>query len=225
MAGTEAAQVDERTSLLLVSTLTHVWSAIRQRHPEVPGVILLAAPASRGNVLGHFAALRWSGKKAKEKLVHEVVVVAEYLDRPAAEILGTLLHEAAHAANFEAGIKDCSKSQYHNKRFKEAAEKLGLEVEQMPNYGWAHTRLTTATTVLYREELALLEPVLVHRQRLVSSAGTKTKTPSDEEGEDKPCSRSRKAVCACPFIIRVSKKTIEETVIVCRSCDEPFRLA
>ena len=39
-----------------------------------------------------------------------------------------------------------------------------------------------------------------------------------------PQGRSRKATCACPFIIRVSRKTIESTVIRCESCGEPFRL-
>lgn len=163
--------MDERTSLLLVSTLTHVWSAIRARHPEVPGVILLAAPATRGNVLGHFAALRWRGRRQVDKQVHEVVVVAEHLDRPPEEVLGTLLHEAAHAVNFERGIKDCSKNQYHNARFQEAAESLGLVVEKMPHYGWASTRLREETIALYREELALLAQVLVHRMRPTSPRG------------------------------------------------------
>lgn len=217
--------MDERTSLLLVSTLTHVWSAIRGRHPEVPGVMLLAAPASRGNVLGHFAALRWRGRKEDARPVHEVVVVAEHLDRPVEEVLGTLLHEAAHALSFERGVKDCSRNQYHNQNFKKAAESLGLHVEQMPHYGWARTRLTDETKTRYAQELALLAQVLVHRAPEAAPGRTGTKTPSDdaEEGDDKPRSRNRKATCACPYIIRVSKKTLDETAIRCETCGERFR--
>ena len=56
---------DEQASVLLIQALADVWKSIRDRHPAVPGVVLLAAPAQRGglNVLGHFAALRWSARK------------------------------------------------------------------------------------------------------------------------------------------------------------------
>lgn len=51
----------ERTSVVLIEALTRVWSRIRVHHPEVPGVMLLAAPSLRSDlsVLGHFAPLRW----------------------------------------------------------------------------------------------------------------------------------------------------------------------
>lgn len=38
-------------------------------------------------------------------------------------------------------------------------------------------------------------------------------------------SRSRTAVCACPFIIRVARKTLDDTTIRGESCGVPFRLA
>lgn len=218
---------DEQTSVQLIQALADVWKSIRDRHPVVPGVVLLAAPAQRGglNVLGHFAALRWSARKKEGSHFHEVVVVAEHLDRPAEEIVATLIHEAAHAMNFHAGIFDCSASQYHNKRFKEAAQELGLIVEKTFHYGFAYTTLSASSAVLYRPEIQDLEKALVHRRRPMSSRPD----PSDdgEDGDAKPGSRSRKAVCACrphPFIIRVSMKTLRDTRIRCESCGEPFRV-
>ncbi len=223
--------MDEQPSLGLLQALSFIWTKIRERHPDVPEVVLLPAPAPRRqlNVLGHFAALRWSGRQEKGQHLHEVVVVAEHLDRPAEDTLETLLHEAAHALNFERGIKDCSASQYHNKKFRDAALELGLEVKQVKHYGFALTSLPKSTAELYQEEVVKLKEVLIHRRRptLMTTGGTGStppKTPGPSVGGPGPRSRSRKATCACPFIIRVSMKTMLNTVIRCECCGEPFRL-
>lgn len=224
--------MDERLSVDLIQALSQVWSAIRARHPDVPGVVILAAPAPRDQprVMGHFAALRWSVTRQSEHLVHEVVVVAEYLNRPAEETLDTLLHEAAHALNFARGKKDCTRSQYHNLTFKKAAEELGLSVTQVPNYGFADTKLPLETAERYRAELDALGAVLIHRRRLVMMAAGPVPggSPTTNEGEGSTSkgssSRARKATCQCPFIIRVSKKVLESTTIRCESCGQPFSL-
>lgn len=218
----------ERTSVVLIEALTRIWSRIRVYHPEVPGVMLLAAPSPRGNlaVLGHFAPLRWRGKKQGGTHHHEVVVVAEHLDRNPAEIVGTLLHEAAHALNFEKGVKDCSRSQYHNAQFKAAAGALGLSVKQVQHYGYAITRLKPDTEARYAEDIKHLAEVLIHRAKPITPIGVSPPRGGDEEPpEDKPLARNRKAVCKCSFIIRVAKATLEKTVIRCDSCGKPFMLA
>ena len=222
---------DERASVRLIEALTLTWSRIRFYHPEVPAVMLLAAPASREqkNTLGHFAALRWRRRKAESEHLHEVVVIAEYLDRPPEEIVETLLHEAAHALNFARGIKDCTASQYHNRAFERAAQELGLTVKQVKHYGYAFTNLAEGTAARYEPEIRNLAWVLVHRARPFvlpggiggSAGGAKD---NDEEDDTKARSRSRKATCACPYIIRVAKKTIDETTIRCEKCGEAFRL-
>jgi len=223
---------DERTSVRLIEALAQVWSKIRERHPEVPGVVLLAAPAHRDqlHVLGHFAALRWRRRQEQGHHLHEVVVIAEHLNRPVEEIVETLIHEAAHALNFERGIKDCTQSQYHNRRFRDAALELGLLVEQVRHYGYALTSLPAATALIYQEEMSQLREVLVHRYRPEFVLGGAK--PAEDDGDDgqeddnqKTRTRSRKATCACPFIIRVSKTTIEATTIRCEKCGEAFRLS
>lgn len=219
----------EKTSVVLIEALTRLWSRIRAYHPEVPGVILLPAPAGRGelSVLGHFAPLRWRGKKTGDEHHHEVVVIAEHLDREPSEVLGTLLHEAAHALNFERGKKDCTKSQYHNQLFKAAAHEVGLTVEQVPHYGYAFTRVLPETLQRYEEDLKYLIDISIHRRKpAMSTSGPGTAGGDTSQGdEDKPPSRLRKAVCQCPFIIRVAKATMDQTVIRCDSCGEPFTLA
>ena len=219
----------ERTSVVLIEALTRIWSRIRVYHPEVPGVMLLAAPSPRGDlsVLGHFAPLRWRGKKQEGSHHHEVVVVAEHLDRNPADIVGTLIHEAAHALNFEKGISDCTRSQYHNQHFKTAATVLGLTVEQVRHYGYAITRLTPETEARYHEDIQHLSDILIHRAKPVTTLGPAPSggnTPEKGQ-EDKPTSRLRKATCPCSFIIRVAKSTMDQTVIRCDTCGDPFQLA
>ena len=209
----------------LILALSRVWKAIQERHPEVPSVVLLPAPALRRGVLGHFAPLRWTARREDGRLLHEVVVVAEHLDREPADVVETLLHEAAHALNFERGIRDCSRSQYHNKRFKAAAEELGLAVTQVRHYGFALTVLTSETAGRYRQVIDDLERVMLHRRRArpsTTTPGTGTNGTKTTTRDDKPVNRNRKAVCACGFIIRASRKTLTETTVRCDQCGEPF---
>src|SRR5205807_3351023 len=97
---------DQRTSQFL-AVLESCWSAIRRQYVEVPAaVVVVAAGSDRRQGLfkwGHFAALRWrprpvegeEGGAAAPAALPEVLVAGEGLERPALEVLGTLLHEAA----------------------------------------------------------------------------------------------------------------------------------
>jgi hypothetical protein len=216
--------MDEQVAVKLIEALAKVWKRIRELHPDVPPVVLIPAPALRRGVLGHFAPLRWQARSEGRENYHEVVVVAEHLNRKTEDIVETLIHEAAHAMNFARGIKDCSTtSQYHNEKFKRGAEELGLTVEKVANYGWAFTKMPGRTEVRYVEEISILEAVLLHRQ------GFKPRPSKVEDGEEnsddaaKPKGRNLKATCSCPFIIRVSQRTILSTTIRCANCGEAFR--
>jgi hypothetical protein len=222
--------MDEQLSVRLITALANVWSAIRERHPDVPGVVLLPAPGT-GNrrVLGHFSALRWRAERKSGVSFHEVVVIAEHLHRSAESVVETLIHEAAHAMNFARGIRDCSRSQYHNKRFRDAAIELGLTVEEVKHYGFAITALPIETTKIYEKEIKALDAVLMHRKSSViitPPAGGNDNDDDRAAAQDGTTQegRSRKATCACSHIIRVSRKTIEATVIRCESCGVPFTL-
>lgn len=228
----QESRVDDDASLALIRALSTVWTTIRHRHPDVPGVVLLPAPALRRGVLGHFAPLRWSPRRQDGALLHEVVVVGEHLDRDPSDVVETLLHEAAHAMNFERGIRDCSASQYHNQKFQVAAEELGLLVAKVPHYGFALTAMTPLTTERYEEVTHELTEVLLHRRSFL--VGVKTPTggangtsTTADATDDNTKGRNRKAVCACdpPFIIRASKKTLTDTTVRCDRCSEPFYLA
>lgn len=213
-------------SVALIEALSRIWQRIREQHPAVPTVVLLPAPAQRGkrNVLGHFAPLRWQTRRDDDHHLHEVVVIAEHLNRGAEDILETLIHEAAHAANFEEGIKDCSPtSQYHNALYRDRAEAFGLDVTKVPNYGWAYTRLKSETKIRYGPEVDELARVLVHRRSPILPKTPPTDpTDNDSPDDDAKPSRHLKAVCECGFIIRASKTTLTATTIQCGCCNRPF---
>jgi hypothetical protein len=82
----------------------------------------------------------------------EVLITADGLTLSAADLMGILVHEAAHAIAFHRGIKDTSRQgRYHNQRFKTIAEEIGLDVSRDPVWGWSLTALSDPTAALYRD--------------------------------------------------------------------------
>jgi hypothetical protein len=118
---TAAPPVDRAAASRLVAALEQAWTAIRSLHPEVPQVVIVVAsgsdPRSRRLNLGHFAAGRWQltspdqpGDRA------EVLVSGEGLQRGPVDVLGTLLHEAAHGLAHVRKLSDTSRQgRYHNR--------------------------------------------------------------------------------------------------------------
>jgi len=102
------------------SPLEQAWTAIRSHHPDVPQVVIVVAsgsdPRSRRLNLGHFAAAHWQlTDQATDRA--EVLVSGEGLQRGPTEVLGTLLHEAAHGLAHARKIGDTSRQgRYHNRR-------------------------------------------------------------------------------------------------------------
>src|SRR5690349_13433551 len=96
---------------LTVAALERVWrDELQARHPELPDVAIVVASGVEGlNVKrwGHWAAGRWVVAGGERR--GEVLIAAELLGHGPLEILGTLLHEAAHALAYVRGIKDTSR--------------------------------------------------------------------------------------------------------------------
>jgi hypothetical protein len=118
-----APLVDRAVASRLVAALEHAWTTIRRHHPEVPQVVIVVAsgsdPRSRRLNLGHFAAGRWqltSSDQPSDRA--EVLVSGEGLQRGPVDVLGTLLHEAAHGLSYARKISDTSRQgRYHNRRY------------------------------------------------------------------------------------------------------------
>jgi hypothetical protein len=199
------------TASLLLAALEHVWTTIRTRHPDVPEAVLVVASGSEGKRLnlGHFAAHRWQVNGADR---HEVLVGGEGLQRGPLEVLGTLLHEAAHGLAQTRGVQDTSRGgRYHNRRYATLARELGLEVASVKPIGWSATTVPEATAGAYAGQLAELQAALVLWRREEHRIGTGA--------------RSRNllaATCGCGRRIRAAKATLTEAPILCGLCAQPF---
>jgi hypothetical protein len=156
-------QVRDRKGHLIASTptkaiieaLNNALLAIRARHEEVPNVVLVVGTSSTKKY-GHFQAKAWQGKAP-----HEIMISGESLSRGAVDVLGTLLHECAHALAENTGVKDTSRQgRYHNAEFKRLANLLGIQVEQLPGIGWSDTHVPVETQKVYRRELSELSRAL-----------------------------------------------------------------
>lgn len=207
---------DEFSPAKLLKVLEGCWSAIRNRHSEVPRVILVVASGSPSGPKqslkwGHFASLRW---QHGEQLLPEVLISGEGLARPAELVFATLLHEAAHALADVREIKDTSRQgRWHNEKFAALARELGLDPVKDAKLGWSPCTMTGATLRLYGSQLKALAAVL-HAHRHADPTGQGTQRASSNNGLS--------CTCECGRKIRISKTAFEAGPIDCGVCDMPF---
>lgn len=91
----------------------------------------------------------WEKKNDEKDKRYEITLSGKYLNRTIEEILSTILHEMVHLYCSLNNIKDCSNNAvYHNKKFKEEAEKRGLIITKDKTIGWSLTKLTDDTIKL-----------------------------------------------------------------------------
>lgn len=203
----------------LVDALERAWSAIRAQHPEVPAAVLVLGAGSVGVPagalkLGHFAAGRWS---VDTNELPEVFVGGEGLSRGAVDVLGTLLHEAAHGLAHARGVKDCSRQgRYHNRRYAALAQELGLEVQEAGSIGWSATTGPPALVEAYAGTLAQLGAALTLWRRSEQPAGGAGKDGRRKSNNGSACT------CGCGRRIRVAASVLAAGPITCGVCGEDF---
>lgn len=200
---TTTAPVDEAAPVRATDIAAEVtaalvagWDSIRARHPQVPDAIISMGTGGRDSLRmrAHFAANRWRVRTSGSEL-HEVFITAESLQDGAAEVFASLLHEAAHALCEERGIDDCSASQYHNARFRDAAAEVGLSQDPTVSayfrkkLGFSATVMPAHTEQCYATQIAELDAAIVAtRQRPVprlnvgAGGGGRTRGPGTQRG-------------------------------------------
>jgi hypothetical protein len=197
----------------LVTALDGAWSAIRERHPDVPEAVITLGSGSGGKrgelKLGHFAAERWQRGEGR---LPELFVGGEGLARGGRDVLGTLLHEGAHGVASVREIQDTSRQgRFHNTRFRGLAQELGLMVAQVGSIGWSETTVPDATAALYRAELRRLDAALVAFRHADRPKGGRA---SNNNGVS--------ARCDCDRRIRVSVAVLAAGPITCGVCETDF---
>lgn len=215
----------------LVQAIQNAWQAIQSNHPEVPDVVVTLGTGrvSMGMKLGHFAASSWTHDGTD---VHELFVGAEGLSRGAQALMGTLLHEACHAWAENVGIKDTSRQgRYHNRKFAELAEQVGIEVAHSESLGWSTTTMPDATAERYEEALLDLDAAMVaYRYGLEGftfptgngTTGGTVRVPRISNPGRKSNNNGVSASCGCGRKIRVSRSTLEQGGISCGVCGQDF---
>lgn len=217
------------TASAVVRALEDAWSAIQQRHPEVPSVYVTVGMGSTaaGLKLGHFGSFRWHTDD-DDPGAHELFIGGEGLRRGPSEVLNTLLHEAVHALATARDIKDTSRQgRYHNGEFMKLAKELGLEPTGADN---GDCTVPDATEIEYMDVLTHLSTELdrwresefgIDWDQLTAEGSGDTvkivrKPPSTEP-------RTKSVVsCDCDRRIKIAKAVLEAGPITCGICGTPF---
>jgi len=209
-----ATRQDATISPRLVTALDRTWAAIQARHPDVPAVVIVLGSGSGtpGRLkLGHFAPDRW--QRADSRL-SELFIGGEGLQRGARDVLGTLLHEAAHGVAGAREIQDTSRQgRFHNARYRALAEELGLVVAKTGNIGWSDTTVPDPTAALYRTELRHLDEALVAYRRAELGNGRGGRANNNN---------GVAARCECGRRIRVAESVLSAGPITCGLCGTDF---
>jgi curved DNA-binding protein CbpA len=207
-----AAPDDDTTASRLLLVLEDTWREIRRQHPEIPAVVIIIASGTAGRhpKWGHHAAERW--QVASEQRT-EIMISGEGLRRTAAEVLGTLLHEAAHALAAARGIKDTSRQgRYHNEKFAALARELGIDVAKDPRIGWSITTVPDPTAAAYADQLTALQAAMTLWRCDETLTTTTTRRSTNLIA----------ATCPCARIIRVAASTLAAAPITCEACSGTF---
>jgi hypothetical protein len=197
----------------ILKVLEDTWLEIRRWHPEIPAAVIIIASGTDGKHprWGHHAPGRWN--VAGEQRT-EIMISGEGLRRTSREVLGTLLHEAAHALAHARGIKDTSRQgRYHNKHFKTCAEELGLVVEHDDRTGWSASTITDVTQIAYARQLRDLNEAMTLWRHGETTTGPTARRNTNLIAAACPCGRS----------IRVAASTLAEAPITCQACDGDFQ--
>ena len=155
---------------------------------KLENILITLQTKGRGNFAGWCWAEKWVSKESSHT---EINISAEYLTAGYETIMEVLIHEMAHAINSQNGIKDCSKTQYHNKHFKASAELAGLHVENGKK-GWAYTSIAKggiAEKAL--NEIDINRDVFIYQRK---EQGSKVKAPTKMKKWSCGCTNVRCAV-------------------------------
>lgn len=142
--------------------------------------VLTIAPDGKRSSYGWFTTWKAWREKGSDEQTYEINLSANFMDRDQEEIIKTLMHEMVHLYCRENNIQDTSRcGTYHNMKYKEEAEKHGLEMFKNEKYGWTITQLKKET----KEWIKTLEQtVFIYREDASISRKGNDNSDDDEEG-------------------------------------------
>jgi len=134
---------------------------------------------------------------------HEINICAENSNMLVVDIVEIMLHEMVHYYADLQGIKTTSRNgTFHNKNYKQYAEKFGLIVTKTEKYGYAETKLNDATLNKVKDLNFKQEVFLLYR---INDEGKVSK----KKGSIKH---------TCPDCGNVARST-KEMKLICGNCE------
>jgi hypothetical protein len=191
---------------LIIKELERVFDyfAPRFQTPEPMSAVITIQTKGRMNCYGLFTSNRWQADYgSKLRSIHEINLSAEYLARGPFPVIETLIHEMVHLANYLNKIKDCSRAQYHNKKFKDGCDKINLICIKTPKHGWSQTELSEALTSELKTQVQPNEALFAIFRR--------------EDAKVKAPTKMKKWECGCTIV-----RCATDLNAKCISCEEKF---
>lgn len=224
-ASTDTAPSQAPTGSRIIAVFEHAWSVIRERHPDVPPVVVITGTGreSRGYAtLGHFGAGRWqhTGGRLPELFIAGELLAGLGGHSGGRTVLKTLLHEAAHGLAHTRRVKDCSRqNRYHNNRFAALARELGLTSPEKPHptLGYSCATLEDEAAATWQDVISAIDAArLPHLGELFTapaSAATATRAGARFT-----------VACACEprRSLSITPRQFETAPLICGACRAEF---
>jgi hypothetical protein len=202
------AKGEKAENLSIITKALEEAHEIIRKETGAPRATILVTRKT-GNTMGHFT--NWQPWISGAESFHEIMISANYFPRGARAVLGTLLHETAHSLDLQNGIQGVTGEGYHNKKFKETAEGLGLTITQAPRIGFSNTEVSDDCATRWADALRLIEEAL--------------RLTADSEQAPAPKGRNKNllvAECDCGNKIRLSQSVLDSSRPKCQDCDSEF---
>ena len=186
---------------------------------ELPPIVITIMSSPRSN--GHFTIQPvWRVEEEGQKF-HEINISAEHLNRPIENIIATLMHEMIHYYCSIKGIKEIScHGRYHNKLFKEEAEKRGLIITYKQYIGYSVTQPSSDFIEVIQQH-GLKKPIDINRSEFMElSLGTTPGTGANGSNPINivpPKKQSSTRKMQCPICFNKCRVT-KDINIVCGDC-------
>ncbi|WP_069752950.1 hypothetical protein [Streptomyces sp. EN16] len=201
----------------LLQALEGLWDRLQAEHAELPPVRISVSPTP---VSASHPPERWRKAAEDPHIVTGLVVSADTMREGEEAVVTDVLHQAAHLLNWTRNITDTTvRGAYHNNRFLEAAQELGLYWPtgrpRISGRGYATPELTEGARSRHEQTIKELTDaiprVLPH---LVAPTPSRTRAPDRLTLE-----------CGCdePRKIKISPTVAALGSITCGVCGQNFR--